>query len=357
MNKIPNSILKQLLLLSMILLVFLLLGYYLNYFIPGVLGAITMYILYRDIHFYLVHKKGWKSSLSSLAILLVSIVIIVVPLWIVIAILLPQIEMLVGNKEMIAEKFRAIKMFLESNPYTKKINIDEESLIQYAKNIAAYIPQVLNSTLGLFTNIATAFFLLYFMQTQSEDFEKGVQTFFPFNARSKSEIWMETRKMIVSNAIGIPTLGILQGLLAVIGYWIFGIEEFVLWGFLTGIASFIPLVGTMIIWMPLVILLFAQGATFNAIGLAIYSAVVIGMSDNVIRFTLLKKIGDVHPIITVFGVIVGLSLFGAMGIIFGPLLFSYFLLLVKIYKREYATNLPTNTLPTNDKEQTTAVDK
>ena len=73
------------------------------------------------------------------------------------------------------------------------------------------------------------------------------------------------------------------------------------------------------------------------IGLFLFSVLITGSIDNVLRFTLLKKIGDVHPLITVLGVIVGLPLFGFMGLIFGPLMISYLLLLIKIYRVEFST--------------------
>ena len=75
-----------------------------------------------------------------------------------------------------------------------------------------------------------------------------------------------------------------------------------------------------------------------ATGLTIYSIVVTGNVDYITRLGLLKKIGDVHPMITVLGVIAGLGLFGFMGLIFGPLLVSYFIILVKIYMNEFNTS-------------------
>jgi predicted PurR-regulated permease PerM len=94
-------------------------------------------------------------------------------------------------------------------------------------------------------------------------------------------------------------------------------------------------VGTMIIWLPLVVFLYAQGASWQATGLMIYSLVVTGNVDYLSRVTLMRKIGDVHPLITILGVIVGLGLFGFMGFIFGPLLLSYLILLIRIYTSEF----------------------
>ena len=92
----------------------------------------------------------------------------------------------------------------------------------------------------------------------------------------------------------------------------------------------------MIIWVPLVIYIYASGLDWPATGLMLYSFIVTGNVDYVARITLMKKIGDVHPLITVLGVIVGLNLFGFIGLVFGPLLVSYFLILVKIYFNEFS---------------------
>jgi predicted PurR-regulated permease PerM len=140
---------------------------------------------------------------------------------------------------------------------------------------------------------------------------------------------------VLSNTIGIPVLGAIQGIVAMIGYFMFGVENAVVWGVVTGIASVIPFVGTMAAWVPLTILTFANGDTTNGYWLAFWGLVVIGGSDNVFRFILQKYIADIHPLVTVFGVIVGLNLFGFLGLIFGPLLFSLFVVLVRIYYDEF----------------------
>ena len=97
----------------------------------------------------------------------------------------------------------------------------------------------------------------------------------------------------------------------------------------------LPIIGAAFAYVPLAIIFFAQGNNFKGIIMLIYGFGVIGIVDNVFRFWLQKKIADVHPLITVFGVLVGVSLFGFVGLIFGPLLISLFLLLIKIYNLEF----------------------
>jgi len=91
----------------------------------------------------------------------------------------------------------------------------------------------------------------------------------------------------------------------------------------------------MVIWFPLVVLMYARGDNLQGMGLLLYSAIVTGNVDYLSRITLMRKIGKMHPVLTILGVIFGLGLFGFMGFIFGPLLFSYFILLIKIYTIEF----------------------
>jgi predicted PurR-regulated permease PerM len=173
------------------------------------------------------------------------------------------------------------------------------------------------------------------MLVYGREMETSINHFIPLHAENIEKLAHETKTMVRANAIGIPLISIIQGITATIGYWIFGLQEWGLWGFLTGVFAFFPIVGTMVIWVPLVVLQFSQGDTLHGMGLLIYSLLITGNIDYVARITLMKKIGDVHPLVTILGVIVGLGLFGFMGFIFGPLLLSYVLLLLRIYSKEF----------------------
>lgn len=194
--------------------------------------------------------------------------------------------------------------------------------------------------MSVLLNLLVAFFVLYFMLISGRSLEKGLIRTLPLKEENKDSLWVETKNMVVSNAIGIPLLIICQCIVAIFGYWLFNVPEFVLWGILTGVASLIPVIGTMLIWTPICIIMIAKGDVGMGLGLFLYCGVVVSNIDNVLRFSILKKIGDVHPLITVFGVIVGLQLFGIMGLIFGPLLMTYFILLIKIYRLEFSREAP-----------------
>ena len=209
---------------------------------------------------------------------------------------------------------------------------------ELSKFINAY-----KSASSLAVNLFVMIFVLYFMLIGGKKMEAYVNDILPFNEANTQEVIREINMIVRSNAIGIPLLAIIQGGVAMIGYLIFGAPNILLLGFLTCFATIIPMVGTALVWFPVAAYLAISGDWFHAIGLAAYGAIVVSQSDNLIRFILQKKMADTHPLITIFGVVIGLPLFGFMGVIFGPLLLSLFFLFVNMFKKEYLdlrNNLP-----------------
>lgn len=213
--------------------------------------------------------------------------------------------------------------------------LDRGNLLKVA-SILPQIGQFLVGSISSFAvNVVVLIFILYFMLIGGRKMENYLYTLFPFSDQNKDEVLNEINMIVKSNAIGIPLLAVIQGIVAVIGYFIFQTPDPLLFGFLTCIATIIPIVGTALVWVPLAAYMALNGDWVHALGLAIYALLVITNVDNLIRFILQKKLADIHPLITVFGVVIGLSLFGFMGIIFGPLLLSLFLLCIDIFKKSY----------------------
>lgn len=182
-------------------------------------------------------------------------------------------------------------------------------------------------------NMFVLVFVLYFMLIGGKKMEQYVNELLPFNETNTQEIVHEINMIVRSNAIGIPLLAVIQGGVAMLGYWIFDAPNILFSGFLTGFASIIPMAGTALVWIPIAVYMALIGNWFQAIGLVIFGSLVISQLDNLIRFVIQKKMADIHPLITVFGVVIGLSLFGFMGVIFGPLLLSLFFLFVNMFKK------------------------
>lgn len=338
-KQINNNSINQIMLIIIIVLILILVFSNLLYYLPGFLGAITLYILYRKSYFHLTEVRRWNKSLTSIFFIVLSVIFIVLPLWALIDYLVVQLNSFLGNRDEIILKFNMLKEYMADKPLLRDIDMSDAALLTFLQNLTRYVPSILNSVVEVGINIVVTLFVLYFMQVRAKKMEITIYRAIPFSRMSKQEIWDEVNMMVRSNALGIPILGFFQGVVAMIGYWIFGIENYILLGLLTGIASIIPILGTMTIYVPICLIAFATGSLGNAIGLTIYCFFLVGGIDNILRFTILKTIGNVPPMITVFGVLLGLNLFGMLGLIFGPLILSSIGLLVKVYSNEYGKGI------------------
>jgi predicted PurR-regulated permease PerM len=131
-------------------------------------------------------------------------------------------------------------------------------------------------------------------------------------------------------------IALIQGIVGLIGYLVIGVPEPFFWFVITAFTALLPVVGAALAYIPLALLLFAGGDMVRGLIVLGFGLGVIGTVDNIFRFWLAKKLGNVHPLITVFGVIVGVNMFGFIGIIFGPILISLFLIMIRIYASEFS---------------------
>lgn len=325
--------LRQVILLAVLIALGFLLVKELYVFLPGFLGAVTLYILSKAWYRQLTIKKKWNPSLTATVFMLGFLILFGLPVYYIINLLSPKISEIFSHSDEVVQGLKSVSAQIKE--WTGQELFTDENVGELQKRVANFFPAFLNSTALIVGNLAMMLFVYYFMLTNGKTMESSINYFLPLHEDNIEKLGNETMSVVRANAIGIPLISFIQGVFALIGYWIFGINEFVLWGFLTGVFAFFPIVGTTLIWAPLVVFLFSQGNTGQGIGLLIYSAVVIGNVDYFARITLMKRLGDVHPMVTVLGVIVGLNLFGFWGFIFGPLLISYFMLLFKIYTSEF----------------------
>ncbi len=337
-----NEAIKQYILIGSIILLLVTISMQLFVFFPGLLGAITLYILMREQFFKLTVIKRWPKGWTAGLFILLAIIVFVLPFAALIQVILPKFTTLVDNPARLTVTIEGLANKMKHLP--RGFQINQQQVMEMAQKVTASIPDVLGATANMLTNAVLAFFLLYFMLVDGRKMELTILQYMPLKPENMDNMWKATRLMVISNAVGIPILAASQALVAIIGYAIFGIESYVLWGIFTGMASLIPVIGCMLIWGPLCIYLYSTGHAGAATGLALYSFIITGGIDNVLRFTILKRLGDVHPIITALGIIVGVPLFGFMGFIFGPLILSYFLLLIKIYRAEFSAANAENSL-------------
>ena len=319
--------------LAVIIIIASLLLWSLMQFFTAFLAGIMFYVLSKPLVYLLTKRFNWKKSSSALLVIAVSFFIILVPIGLFVTMLYSKVIKVASNPN---EIIQPIKHFGEIIQHKYNINIiSPDSLGKIQGFAAVVISVILGSSFNFFTTISMMYFFLYFMIINTGRLEAGLMLYLPFK-RSKMEIFgIELKAQTFSNAVGIPLICVIHGLLAFLAYWITDVKDPGFWAVVTGFASVIPLVGTGLIWLPTSIYLLAQGHTWQGFFIIGWGLLIIGASDNIIRFVLAKRMADVHPIVTVLGVIIGLKYFGITGLIFGPLMISYFLILLRIYYVEY----------------------
>ena len=328
-----NERLRQILLLLIIIFLSYLCVTELVVFLPGLLGAITFYILSRASYFQLVFNKKWGKGRAAGLYILYYLLILGIPIFLAIVLISPKINIFLENPEAMVNTVRSSVMAVQHK--IGFVLVSEKTLNNSLNKLSAFIPTILNSTVNLISNLAIMLFVLYYMLYNGTEMERYLNKIIPLRQDNINTLASETKIMVRANALGIPLISIIQGVVATLGYFIFGVKDWALWGFITGIFAFFPVVGTMIIWVPLVIFTYATGSTWQTLGIFLYSLIVTGNIDYVARITLLKKMGNVHPVITILGVIIGLGLFGFIGLVFGPLLLNYVIILFEIYSNEF----------------------
>ncbi|MCB9203143.1 MAG: AI-2E family transporter [Flavobacteriales bacterium] len=334
---LTNSQLKQLSFLIIIVFTMYLVGKELIMFIPSFLGALTLYILTRRLHKRLLSIKKIKPWMARVLILLIALISILIPVYFFGVLIYSKLGDL---KDYPAKLTQSIKNISEYLSTTFNIDIFDSSLLKDLSGfLASNVSGVINSGLNILTTIFFSFFIFYFMLTNASWLENQFFIWMPMKKEDSVRVRERFYRMVFSNAIGIPLVAFVQAIAGFIGYWIIGLEDIWFWFLITFFASAVPIVGSALAYVPIAIIYFANGQTYEGVFTLIWGTVVIGSVDNIFRFTLLERLDNIHPLITVFGIIVGLNLFGFLGLIFGPLLISLLFILIDIYREEYPDNV------------------
>lgn len=333
MNKFFEDRLKQYILLLLLAVLIFFIVKSLRVFIPGILGAITLYILSRENYFQMLYVRKWKPRIAALVYVLYFLLLLGVPFFFAYSLISPKIDLLMANPQATVEQVKKVVASVEGKIGWKIMT--QSKLEGQLTSLVGKIPRLLNETANVVSNLAIMLFLLYYMLSNAKSLEKRLFKLIPLRPDNINLLAREGKTIIKANAIGIPLISLIQGITAAIGYAIFGVPEWYMWGFLTAVFAFMPIVGTMLVWVPLVIYMYTIGSTFSATALLFYGLIVIGNVDYLARLTIMKKLGDVHPVLTVMGIIAGFELFGFIGVIFGPVLLNYMIVLYTIYVSEF----------------------
>jgi predicted PurR-regulated permease PerM len=318
--------------LTLIIIIGIFLLFSLQILFTAILAAVVIYVLFKPFYLYLSEKKKINRTVSVILVIIATIIIIIIPFASLIWMLTDKVLYYKENPAVFEKFISAIQSFIGQN-------FDQKTVTDVLNQAGAYavglLTRFLDSSLDLLLTLSMMYFFLYFMFKNSDVFESTIVKYMPFREKNSEHFALELKNMTNANVIGQGIIAFAQGLFMGIGFWIFGIPDPIFWSLICFFVSFLPVIGSAAVFVPAGIVELASGHTGSGIGVMLYGFIVVSNVDNVLRLWINKWLGDIHPLITITGIVIGIPIFGILGLVFGPFLISVFLLLVRMYEAAF----------------------
>ncbi|MFA5173765.1 MAG: AI-2E family transporter [Candidatus Pacearchaeota archaeon] len=299
-----------------------------------VFGILLAYIFFPIYQF--TNKRIKNPNLSALLICVVTLAILLIPLIFAFNSLMKQVVEIY----FILQKINLGDIIAKMTPSFLSTDLGTHlasSLNGFVANtLTASIQALTNFVLALPTNLLKLFvilFVFFFGLRDGEGVIQYLKTLSPFTKETGEQFFKHFKEITYSVLVGQIVIGILQGILAGVGYYIFGVNNVIILTLLTILVSIIPFIGAWLVWVPIDIYLFSAGDTGAALGLFIYGLVVVSTIDNILRPLIISRRTKISSAIVMIGMIGGLFVFGVLGLIIGPLILAYVLLVLEIYRK------------------------
>ncbi len=211
------------------------------------------------------------------------------------------------------------------------MSIGSEAVNYTSKFILGSIQILSQQSIGLLI----MYFLFYYLLTGEDSiFVHKIYAAVPFNEENTSTLLGEFSRIVRTTMISNGAVALFQGAILTITFLIVKIQGAFLWGSIATLLSFLPVFGSTLVWVPATVIEFLLG-DYTAGSAILAAGIFVSIVDNFLRPMIQKKVGEIHPFLSLIGIIIGVSLFGLLGIIIGPLLLSYFILTLEMFSKEY----------------------
>lgn len=220
------------------------------------------------------------------------------------------------------------------------VNFDISSKVNdFISFLSGNIAQIFSTTLSVLFFLFLFFLVIFHLLKDGESWRKTLITLSPLSDSNDEKIMNRFSRAITGVMLGVLLISILQGTMMGIGLTIFGVPHPALWGVMAFFSALIPMMGTSLVSIPSIAFLFITGHTTAAIGLLIWAMLMVGSIDNFLSPLFISKKIDMPSLLILFSVLGGISLFGPVGILIGPLVLSLLYTLISIYRNEYKDSL------------------
>lgn len=311
-------------------------------FLGVVAWAVVLVIVFYPVHLRLARRIN-RPSLRALVSCLLVVLIIVLPLIVLTTVVAQELAKVIPNLP------SQISQLLNSptSPFGRasswlqnRFGIDTVSsnafVVDRLKQSGEWLLGSSLNVMGRFVSgIVQAFFVLFTMYYLFKDGDKIVDKLpaaLPLPKEQSEAIILRTKEVVSASVYGVVAIAAIQGFLGGVMFWILGVPSPLLWAVLMGFVCMIPLAGSFLVWLPLAIYLMATGHWTKAIILIVWGGLVISTVDNVLRPKLVGGQTRLHELLVFFAVLGGISVFGILGIVLGPVVLAITLGLLHTFR-------------------------
>jgi predicted PurR-regulated permease PerM len=195
-----------------------------------------------------------------------------------------------------------------------------------------YVQVVLAGTAALLLDLVIFLMMLFFLLRDKEEIREALRGISPFTRGQESELLEHLGNTVRASLQAMIVVPIIQGVVAFIGFEIFGVPSPLLWSVMVVFAALIPILGSPLAWIPAVLYFLADGHLGRAIGMAAYGVFVISMIDNIVKPMILRGSAQIHTMLAFLSIMGGVFAFGPKGLIVGPVVLSLVLSAYRIYR-------------------------
>lgn len=328
-----------------VLLSFLVFRPYLGLMVFSGVLAVLMYPVYERLLGYYRNQ----ATLASMSTVMLTLIVVLLPLLFFVAALVTEA---VGLFDRVRGQisFAAVEGTLSRILGPEQAHLVAVSAGEAVRDVASYVQPVVSTltsnVVSVFSNtfsFVLGFFLvlmgMYYLLKDGKALKKEILDLSPLTDDDDSIIFSRVRNAVEAVAYGQFVVSLIKGTVGGVAFLLLGLSGPVFWGTMIALSNFLPVIGTGLVTIPFVVYLFAIGEFWSAVILGIVSVLIIGLVDNFLTPQLLKGRIRIHPMLILLSILGGLSLFGALGLFFGPIILSVTVALIDIYKKEFRASI------------------
>lgn len=294
--------------------------------------------------------RGHRRTAAGVT-LLVTFVLIVGPLLGILSIVVSQAVSITQNIRPIIEKaineptyidqiLRGLPIYDYVAPYRQQILTTAGDVVQSLGGfLIASLQSTTRGTVSFVFHFFVALYTMFFLLVDGPGMLRAILDHLPLRSEEKNLLTDRFLSVTRATIKGTIIIGVIQGSLAGLAFWVVGIPNAAFWTVVMVVLSILPLIGGALVWVPACIILFASGAVTKAILLALFCALVVGSIDNLLRPRLVGHDTKMHDVVILFSTLGGLMAFGPLGFVIGPVLAGLFVTGWQIFGLAYRDEL------------------